>query len=90
MLSSTPLGGLLARIAEMVQPRVTTRLLLTYDDPNIREPAQGSASSLSSDAALNHYSFTIGSIRPYLVAACKWYSEADAGPGAESGAGFRD
>ena len=23
----------------------------------------------------------IGSIRPYLVTACKWYSEADAGPG---------
>ena len=37
----------------------------------------------------------LGSIRPYLVAACKWYSEADdAGPGAEAwagfGAGFRD
>ena len=30
----------------------------------------------------------IGSIRPYLVAACKWYSEADTGPGAEAGAGF--
>jgi len=24
-----------------------------------------------------------------LEAACKWYSEADAGPGAEAGAGFR-
>ena len=32
----------------------------------------------------------IGSIRPYLVTACKWYSEADAGPGAEARAGFRD
>ena len=35
----------------------------------------------------------LGSIRPYLVAARKWYSEADAGPGAEAGAeagaGFR-
>ena len=30
--------------------------------------------------------FIIGSIRPYLEAACKWYSEADAGPGAEAGA----
>ena len=29
----------------------------------------------------------IGSIRPYLEAACKWYSEADAGPGAEAGSG---
>eukprot|EP00964_Phaeocystis_antarctica_P072512 scaffold44365_cov91-Phaeocystis_antarctica.AAC.4 len=28
-------------------------------------------------------------IRPYLVAARKRYSEADAGPGAEAGAGFR-
>ena len=28
--------------------------------------------------------FIIGSIRPYLEAACKWYSEADAGPGAEA------
>ena len=28
----------------------------------------------------------IGSIRPYLVAARKWYSEADAGPSAEAGA----
>ena len=65
MLSSTPLGGLLARIAEMVQPRVTTRLLLTYDDPDIREPAQGSASSLSSDAALSHYSFTIRNRQPH-------------------------
>ena len=27
----------------------------------------------------------LGSIRPYLVAAGKWYSEADAGPGAEAG-----
>ena len=34
--------------------------------------------------------FVLGSIRPYLVAARKWYSEADAGPGAEAGAGFRD
>ena len=34
--------------------------------------------------------FIIGSIRPYLEAACKWYSEANAGPGAEAGAGFRD
>ena len=32
----------------------------------------------------------LGSIRPYLVAACKRYSEADAGPGAEAGPGFRD
>ena len=32
----------------------------------------------------------IGSIRPYLEAACKWYSEADAGPGAEAGSGCRD
>ena len=24
-----------------------------------------------------------------VEAACKWYSEADAGPGAEAGAGFR-
>ena len=31
----------------------------------------------------------IGSIRPYLVAARKWYSEADAGLGVEAGAGFR-
>ena len=28
---------------------------------------------------------SIESIRPYLVAACKWYSEADTGPGAERG-----
>ena len=34
---------------------------------------------------------TVGSIRPYLEARLsKWYSEADAGPGAEAGAGFRD
>ena len=32
----------------------------------------------------------IGSIRAYLVAACKWYSEAHAGPGAEARPGFRD
>ena len=32
----------------------------------------------------------IGSIRPYLEAACKWYSEADAGPGAEAGSGYFD
>ena len=34
--------------------------------------------------------FFLGSIRPYLVAARKWYmySEADVGPGAEAGAGF--
>ena len=25
-----------------------------------------------------------------MEAACKWYSEADAGPGAEAGAGFHD
>ena len=47
MLSSTPLGGLLARIAEMVQPRVTTRLLLTYDDPeHTTIPLKSSACSL--------------------------------------------
>ena len=27
-------------------------------------------------------------MRPYLAAASKWHSEADAGPGAEAGAGF--
>ena len=29
---------------------------------------------------------SLGSIRPYLVAARKWFSEADSGPGAEAGA----
>ena len=44
-----------------------------------------------SDARISRVHLRIlGSIRPYLVAACKWYSEADAGPGAEAGAGFRD
>ena len=33
---------------------------------------------------------SLGNIRPYLESACKLYSEADAGPGAEAGAGFRD
>ena len=41
------------------------------------------------DRIIEGQSRCVGSIRPYLVAARKWYSEADAGPGAEAGAGFR-
>ena len=61
-------------------------------------PSLGSWCVTGSPCTTTHICFRqcalppVGSIRPYLVAARKWYSEADAGPGAETeaeaGAGF--